>query len=157
MTCFVTRGVSCLITCNTDFIVFSWIRVRLTMTLCVCVWQSKDEAVYIPQQHDQLRDRLVLQDQSGAASWPSRPRTTGILLPPVQSSSLWQVTACIILHKESTEAHHCLLWVSLHGWSSKCMLHWTNIHNSFVAISTSCQVAYTASQLADNKVKSPSS
>jgi len=31
------RGVSCLITCNTDFIVFSWIRVRLTMTLCVCV------------------------------------------------------------------------------------------------------------------------
>ena len=30
--------------------------------VCVCVWQGKDEAVYISQQHDQLRDCLVLQD-----------------------------------------------------------------------------------------------
>ena len=50
--------------------------------------QSKDEAVHLPQQHDELRHRVGIEDQPGAAPRPCGACQAGILLPSRQSEQI---------------------------------------------------------------------
>ncbi len=61
------------------------------LDLIVSSAQVEDQVIHVAQQHDELRDRVGVSDEPGAASRARRASPRRVLLPHVQQDALRQV------------------------------------------------------------------